>query len=67
LRGLLHRSPRDFGHPTGRGTLELVAATASAEGLTTTRVTGETIRATLARLGIGWKRAKTWLTSPDPA
>jgi transposase len=67
LRDLLHRSPRDFGHPTGLWTLELVAATAFAEGLTATQVTGETIRATLARLGIGWKRAKTWITSPDSA
>ena len=37
------------------------------QGLTTTRVTGETVRATLARLGVRWLRAKTWITSPDPA
>jgi transposase len=67
LRDLLHRSPRDFGHPTSLWTLELAAQTAHAEGLTTTRVTGETVRATLARLGIGWRRAKGWITSPDPA
>jgi transposase len=67
LRDLLHRSPRAFGHPTGLWTLELVAATAHTEGLTATRVTAETIRATLARLDIGWKRAKSWITSPDPA
>jgi transposase len=67
LRDLLHRSPRDFGHATSLWTLELAAATAHAEGLTATRVTGETVRATLARLGIGWRRAKAWITSPDPA
>jgi transposase len=67
LRDLLHRSPRDFGHPTSLWTLELAAATAHAEGLTGTRVTGETVRATLARLGVRWKRAKRWITSPDPA
>jgi transposase len=67
LRDLLHRSPRDFGHPTSLWTLELAATTAHAEGLTATRVTGETVRATLARLGIGWRRAKGWITSPDPA
>jgi transposase len=66
LRDLLHRSPRDFGHPTGLWTLALAAETAHAEGLTATRVSGETVRATLARLGIGWQRAKTWITSPDP-
>jgi hypothetical protein len=47
--------------------LELAADTAFAEGLTATRVTGETIRATLARLGLRWRRAKHWITSPDPA
>jgi hypothetical protein len=37
------------------------------EGLTKERVSGETIRATLAReLGVRWKRAKRWITSPDP-
>jgi transposase len=67
LRALLHRSPREFGHPTSLWTLELVAETACAEGITATRVSGETVRATLARLGIRWRRAKTWITSPDPA
>ncbi len=67
LRALLHRSPREFGHPTSLWTLELVAATACAEGITATRVTGETVRATLVRLGIRWRRAKGWITSPDPA
>ena len=67
LRALLHRSPREFGHRTSRWTLELAAETACAEGLTATRVSDETVRATLARLGIRWRRAKTWITSPDPA
>lgn len=67
LRALLHRSPREFGHPTSVWTLELAAAVAFAEGLTATRVSDETIRATLERLGIRWRRAKTWITSPDPA
>jgi transposase len=67
LQELLHRSPRDFGHPTSFWTLGLAAQTAYAEGLTTTRVTGETVRATLARLGIRWRRAKRWVASPDPA
>ena len=26
----------------------------------------ETIRKALLRLAVGWKRAKRWLTSPDP-
>lgn len=67
LRALLHRSPRDFGHPTSLWTLELAAAEAFRQGLTAERVSGETIRATLARLGVRWRRAKHWITSPDPA
>jgi transposase len=67
LRALLHHSPRRFGKPTSLWTLELAAEVSFAQGLTATRVTGETIRATLQRLGIGWKRAKHWITSPDPA
>jgi hypothetical protein len=63
---LLHRSPRDFGHPTSLWTLELAAQVSCAEGLTAPQVSGETIRLTLKRLGIGWKRAKQWITSPDP-
>jgi transposase len=67
LRAVLHRSPREFGHPTSVWTLELAAEVAFAEGLTATRVSDETVRATLARLGLRWRRAKTWITSPDPA
>ena len=67
LRALLHRSPRDFGKPTSLWTLDLAAEVAFAEGLTVRRVSGETIRQALKRLGIGRRRAKTWITSPDPA
>jgi transposase len=67
LRELLHRSPRQFGKPTSVWTLPLVAQVSAAEGLTAGPVTGETVRATLARLGVRWQRAKQWITSPDPA
>ena len=67
LRALLHRSPRDFGKPTSLWTLDTAAAVAFAEGLTPRVISGETIRQALKRLGVGWKRAKTWITSPDPA
>lgn len=66
LRALLHQSPRTFDRPTSLWTLELAAAVAFEQGLTPTRVSGETVRATLARLGLRWRRAKRWLTSPDP-
>ena len=66
LRALLHRSPRDFGHPTSLWTLDLATDVSCAHSLTPTVVSGEAIRKTLLRLGISWKRAKHWITSPDP-
>ncbi len=68
LREMLHRSPREFGRDSSLWTREMVAAQVSFEqGLTQKRVSGETIRATLARLlGVRWQRAKRWITSPDP-
>jgi transposase len=67
LRALLHRSPRDFAKPTSIWTLALAAEVARARGITERLVSDETIRQALIRLGVGWKRAKTWITSPDPA
>jgi transposase len=66
LRALLHQSPRTFGKPTSLWTLNLAAAVSFEQGLTPERVSGETIRATLRRLGVRWKRAKQWIPSPDP-
>jgi transposase len=67
LRALLHQSPRLFGLPTSLWTLELVAQVSFAEGLTPPAVGREAVRTALARLGVKWKRAKHWITSPDPA
>src|SRR5512134_23443 len=67
LRDLLHHPPRQFGHPTSVWTLPLAAQVAYAQGITPRRVSGETIRLALQHLQIGWKRAKHWITSPDPA
>ena len=67
LRALLHQSPRSFGHPTSVWTLELAAEVCFAQGLTSRRVSGETIRSAMAQLGVRWKRAKHWITSPDAA
>jgi transposase len=67
LRALLHQSPRTFGKPTSRWTLALAAEVSFAQGLTPRLVSDETIRLALHRLGVTWKRAKHWITSPDPA
>ena len=67
LRALLHQSPRCFGKPTSLWTLPLAAQVCFEKGWTARRLSGEAIRLALKRLGIGWKRAKHWLVSPDPA
>ena len=66
MREMLHQSPREFGKPTSLWTLGLAAEVSFEEGLTERRVSGETVRATLERLGVRWLRAKRWITSPDP-
>ena len=48
-------------------TLALLARVAHERGLSPTVLSEETIRRALLRLAVGWKRAKRWLTSPDPA
>ncbi len=66
LRALLHQSPRTFGKPTSVWTLQLAAEVSYAEGITERQVSDETIRTALTQLGVSWKRAKHWITSPDP-
>jgi transposase len=67
LRALLHQSPRCFAKPTSLWTLRLAAEVCHEKGWTARLLSGEAIRLALKRLGVGWKRAKHWLTSPDPA
>ncbi len=67
LRALLQQSPRQFGKPTSVWTLELAAEVSFAQGITKERVSDEAIRLALTRLGVSWKRAKRWITIPDPA
>jgi transposase len=67
LRALLHQPPRAFGKPTSLWTLALAAEVCCEQGLTAHRVSGETIRAMLSRLGVCWRRTKQWITSPAPA
>jgi transposase len=66
LRALLHQSPRTFGKTTSQWTLVLVAEICFERGLTATQMSIEAIRQALKRLGVGWQRAKHWITSPDP-
>lgn len=66
LKETLHQDPRNFGKARPFWTLEMAAEVSFEQGITDRRVTGETIRATLGRLGMRWERAKHWIESPDP-
>ena len=66
LGALVRQSPRIFNRPTSVWTLDGVADVAFAEGLTPHRVSDETIRKALMRLGLRWRQAKQWIASPDP-
>lgn len=67
LKALLHESPRNFGKATSVWTLELAAEVSFEQGITPEQVSREAVRTALQRLGVRWKRAKQWITSPDPA
>ena len=66
LKALLHQSPRTLGKATGLWTLGLVAEVCKEKGWTERVLSPEGVRKVLLRVGVGWKRAKHWLTSPDP-
>jgi transposase len=66
LQDLLHCSPHDFGLDTSVWTLPLAARISFEQGLTPRLVSGESVRRALRRLRTTWKRAKHWITSPDP-
>ena len=66
LQHILHQSPRTYGKPTGVWTLALAAQVCYEQGVTERLLSDETIRRALQRLQTNWKRAKHWITSPDP-
>lgn len=66
LQHILHQSPRTYGKPTGVWTLALAAEVCYAHGVTERLMSDETIRRAVKQLETNWKRAKHWITSPDP-
>jgi transposase len=66
LQHILHQSPRTYGKPMGVWTLALAAQVCHEQGVTARCLSDETIRRALQRLRTNWKRAKHWITSPDP-
>ena len=65
LRSLLHNNPRNEGYHRSTWTLDLISQACYEQGITDSKVSGETIRETIKRMGVSWKRAKNWITSPD--
>jgi transposase len=66
LKDLLHRRPSDFGKERSTWTLELAAQVSFEQGIISCEVSDESVRRALKRLKTNWKRAKHWITSPDP-
>jgi transposase len=66
LKDLLHRSPRDFGKDRSTWTLTLAAQVCFEVQIITSPISYETVRQALKSMGTSWKRAKHWITSPDP-
>ncbi|EFH79681.1 helix-turn-helix domain-containing protein [Ktedonobacter racemifer] len=66
LKDLLHRRPSEFGKERSTWTLELAAQVSLEQGIVVTPISDESVRRALKRLKTNWKRAKHWITSPDP-
>lgn len=66
LQAILHQSPRTFGKTQSLWTLKLLAEVCHDQGLSATELSAPTILDAIVRLGSHWKRAKHWVTSPDP-
>lgn len=65
LRGMLQQTPRNFDKPSSLWTLKLLAEVCHEQGLSETQLSAPTILDAIVRLGMTWKRAKHWVTSPD--
>lgn len=66
LQAILHQSPRTFGKAQSVWTLKLLAEVCYEQNLSDTVLSAPTILDAIVRLGSHWKRAKHWVTSPDP-
>jgi transposase len=67
LEQILHQEPRSYGKETSLWTLGLLAQVVYEQGISPTPLSAETVRRAVKRLGWSWKRAKSFIASPDPA
>jgi hypothetical protein len=66
LREVVRQCPRAYGKKTSTWTLHLLAEVCAEIGLVAHTVSPETVRQTLQRADVKWRRAQLWTTSPDP-
>jgi transposase len=66
LKALLHRRPSEFGKQRSTWTLALAAQVSFEQGIISVPVSDESVRRALKRLKTNCKRAKHWISSPDP-
>lgn len=66
IKKMMHQSPRTYGKSSSVWTLTLVAELLYEKGETPRQMANETIRSAMKNNGISWKRAKDWISSPDP-
>lgn len=67
LHTILHQCPRTYGKNRSTWTLQLLAEVACEQGLSEQTLSVPTLLDAVRRLGVSWKRAKHWISSPDPA
>ena len=67
LHTILHHCPRTYGKNRSTWSLKLLAEVACEQGLSEQALSEPTLLDAVRRLGVSWKRAKHWITSPDPA
>jgi transposase len=66
LKDILHQSPWTFGKPRNVWTCELAAEVSYEQRLIQERISGQTIRITLERMGVKWAQAKHWAVLQEP-
>lgn len=67
LHTILHHCPRTYGKNRSTWTLKLLAEVACEQGLSEQVLSDTTLLDAVRRLGVSWKRAKHFISSPDPA
>lgn len=66
IKELINESPRKYGKAQSQWTLPMLAEVSYEKGITKRLMSDESIRLAIKRLKLNWRRAKEWITSPDP-